>query len=144
MVEIINSEWSGNMAFDSDVDGYPVRFDADENNGGTSRGPRPKPVVLASLAACTGMDVVSILRKKQVPFTAFRISVSGETADEHPRYYRKIHLIYFLSGPGFSGNEEIMAKMERSVRLSQDNYCAVSAMLKNSCLISHEIRLLDS
>jgi putative redox protein len=106
--------------------------------------PRPKPVVLSALAACTGMDVVSILGKKQVKFTAFRISVSGEVTEEFPKYYHKIHLVYLVTGPGFKDNEEIRIKVNRSVRLSRDHYCAVSAMLKNSCEITDEIILLDS
>ena len=144
MIEIVNSDWDGDMVFNSDVDGHLVHFDADEKSGGTFLGARPKPVVLAALAACTGMDVVSILRKKQVSFTAFRISVSGETPEVHPKYYKKIHLKYILSGDGFAGNAEIRTKTERAVTLSRDTYCAVSAMLKNSCKITDEIILLDS
>jgi putative redox protein len=144
MNEIIHTDWVGKMAFDSEIDGYQIHFDAEEQFGGALHGPRPKPVVLSALAACTGMDVVSILGKKQVKFTAFRINASGEVAEEYPKYYRKIHLVYFVTGPGFKDNEEIMVKVNRAVRLSRDNYCAVSAMLKNSCEITDEIMLLDS
>jgi putative redox protein len=144
MNECINADWIGNMSFDSEIDGHLIHFDAEEKFGGTNRGPRPKPVVLSSLAACTGMDVVSILGKKQVKFTAFRISVSGEMSEEFPKYYQKIHLVYTIAGPGFKENEEIMVKVNRAVRLSRDTYCAVSAMLKNSCEITDEIILQDS
>jgi putative redox protein len=144
MNEIFNTDWVGKMAFDSEIDGHRIHFDAEEKFGGDHRGPRPKPVVLSTLAACTGMDVVSILGKKQVKFTAFRITSSGELTDEHPKYYRKIHLVYIVTGPGFKNNEEIMVKVNRAVRLSRDNYCAVSAMLKNSCEITDEIILLNS
>ncbi len=144
MNEIIQTDWVGNMSFDSEVDGHQLHFDAEEQFGGTHHGPRPKPVVLAALAACTGMDVVSILRKKQVKFTAFRINVTGEVSEEYPKYYQKIHLAYLVTGPGFKNNEDITIKVNRAVRLSRDNYCAVSAMLKNSCEISDQIILLDS
>jgi putative redox protein len=144
MNEVIHTDWVGNMSFDSEIDGHPVRFDAEEIFGGTKHGPRPKPVVLSALAACTGMDVVSILGKKQVKFSAFRISVRGEVTEEYPKYYQKIHLVYIFTGPGFKDNEEVRIKVNRSVRLSRDNYCAVSAMLKNSCEITDEIILLDS
>jgi putative redox protein len=142
--EIIHTDWVGKMAFDSEIDGTRIHFDAEEQFGGTHYGFRPKPVVLSALAACTGMDVVSILGKKQVKFTAFRISAKGELADEFPKSYRTIHLVYIVTGPGFKDNEEIMTKVNRSVRLSRDNYCAVSEMLKNSCEITDEIILLDS
>ncbi len=144
MNEIIHTDWVGKMAFDSEIDGRPIHFDAEEQFGGTHHGHRPKPAVLSALAACTGMDVVSILGKKQVRFTAFRIIANGELAEVHPKYYRKIHLVFYVTGPGFKNNEEIMIKVNRAVRLSLDNYCAVSAMLKNSCEINDEIILLDS
>jgi len=144
MNEIIRTDLVGNMSFDSTVDGFQLHFDAEEQYGGTNQGPRPKPVVLATLAACTGMDVVSILRKKQVKFTAFSISANGEVFEEYPKCYKKIHLTYFITGPSFKGNEDISVKVNRAVRLSRDNYCAVSAMLKNSCEITDEIILLDS
>jgi putative redox protein len=144
MNEIIQTDWVGNMSFDSEVDGYQLHFDAEEQFGGTHHGPRPKPVVLSALAACTGMDVVSILGKKQVKFTSFRINVSGEVTEEHPKYYQKIHLVYLVTGPGFKDNEEVSNKVDRAVRLSRDRYCAVSAMLKNSCEITDEIILMDS
>lgn len=144
MNEIIQTNWVGNMSFDSEIDGYTICFDAEEQFGGTKHGPRPKPVVLSALTACTGMDVVSILRKKQVKFSSFRITADGEIAEQHPKYYIKIHLVYLISGPGFKDNEEIMAKVNRAVRLSRDNYCAVSAMMKNTSVITDEIILLDS
>lgn len=144
MNEIIHTDWVGKMAFDSVVDGSVIHFDTEEQFGGTHHGFRPKPVVLSTLAACTGMDVISILKKKQVGFTSFRVTANGEYGDEYPKYYRKIHLVYIVTGPGFKGNEEVMVKVNRSVRLSIDNYCAVSAMLRNSCEITDEIILLDS
>jgi len=144
MNEIIHTDWVGKMAFDSEIDGSRIHFDAEVQFGGSQYGPRPKPVVLSALAACTGMDVVSILGKKQVKFTAFRISASGEVSEEYPKYYRKIHLVYLVTGPGFKDNEEVSIKVNRAVRLSRDNYCAVSAMLKNSCEITDEVILLDS
>ncbi len=144
MNEIIQTEWVGNMSFDSEADGYQIHFDAEEQFGGTHHGPRPKPVVLSALAACTGMDVISILKKKQVKFTAFKIETHGETSEEYPKYYQKIHLVYIVSGPGFKDNEDISVKVNRAVRLSRDSYCAVSAMLKNSCEITDEIILMDS
>jgi putative redox protein len=144
MNEIIQTDWVGNMSFDTEINGYKISFDAEEQYGGTHHGPRPKPVVLSALAACTGMDVISILRKKQVNFSGFRITANGELAEEHPKYYIRIHLTYFVTGPGFKDNEDIMTRVNRSVRLSRDSYCAVSAMMRNTCEITDEIILLDS
>ncbi|MGA3013211.1 MAG: OsmC family protein [Bacteroidales bacterium] len=144
MNEVIQAECVGNMSFESEIDGYQLHFDAEEQFGGTHRGYRPKPVVLAALAACTGMDVVSILGKKKVKFSIFKINVTGEVSEEYPKYYKKIHLLYEFTGPGFQDDEELRTKVNRAVRLSRDQYCAVSAMLKNSCEITDEIILKDS
>ena len=144
MNEIVHTDWIGKMMFDSEIDGRTIHFDVEEQLGGTQSGYRPKPLVLSALAACTGMDVVSILGKKQVIFTTIRISADGELAEEQPKIYRKIHLVFFFTGPDFSDNEEIMIKVNRAVRLSLDKYCAVSGMLKNSCEITDEIILLNS
>jgi putative redox protein len=144
MKETVDTNWLGNMAFESDIEGFKIKFDADEKNGGTQRGPRPKPVLLGALAGCTGMDIVSILAKKKVPVESFRISISGEIRDEYPKYYEKIHLLFELTGSGFENNPDVLAKVKRAIQLSRDNYCAISAMLKNSCEMSEEVILRNS
>jgi putative redox protein len=141
MKEIVETNWVGNLVFESDVDGFNLRLDADEKNGGTHHGPRPKPVVLGALAACTGMDIISILKKKQVVPLDFRISAVGELTEEYPKYYNKIHLVFKLTGKDFENNPDVLAKAERAILLSSEHYCAVSAMIKTSCEITHEVIL---
>ena len=57
----IQAEWLEGLAFETEVNGHKLVVDADENAGGSNRGPRPKPLMLVALAGCTGMDVISIL-----------------------------------------------------------------------------------
>lgn len=64
--------------------GQPIALDADPPEGDDSA-PSPKETLLAALAGCTGMDVVSILRKKRQPATSYEVAVTGESGDEHPR-----------------------------------------------------------
>ena len=144
MSETIQTKWLDHMVFESTIDQFKIRMDADEKFGGTNMGPRPKPLVLSALAGCTGMDVISILQKKKVIPDSFVISISGTLSEEHPKYYKKIHIVYELSGENFINNEEILIKVRRAVQLSRDNYCGISAMLKNSCEITDEIVLLNS
>lgn len=125
------------MAFEADVNGFKIMLDADPAVGGQNAGPRPKPLTLVSLAGCTGMDVISILKKMRVEPTFFNVSVEGELTEEHPKYYHKIHLIYELKGEGID-----IEKVEKAVSLSQERYCGVSALLKAGAEISHEIRIL--
>jgi putative redox protein len=126
------------MAFDVEVNGHHFMIDATEKVGGKNRGPRPKPLTLASLGGCTGMDVISILRKMRVEPDYFNVSVSAESTEEHPVYYNKILITY-----SFKGKDLPMDKLEKAITLSQDRYCGVTAMLNKAAEINHEIKILD-
>lgn len=130
----VNINWTGNMAFNVEVGGFNIPIDASEKVGGKNGGPQPKPLTLASLGGCTGMDVISILNKMRVVPSYFNVEVSGELTDEHPKYYHKIHIRYI-----FRGKDLPMAKLEKAVNLSQDRYCGVSEMLRKAAEITHEI-----
>ena len=133
----IDCSWKNGMAFEADVNGFKIMLDADPAVGGENNGPRPKPLTLVSLAGCTGMDVISILKKMRIEPEYFNISVEGELTDEHPKYYHKIHLVYELKGEGVD-----YEKVEKAVNLSQERYCGVSALLRFGAEITHEIRIL--
>ena len=62
----IELKWKNKMAFDAEVNGHIIPLDADERVGGEDHGARPKPLTLVSLGGCTGMDVVSILKKMKL------------------------------------------------------------------------------
>jgi putative redox protein len=101
-------------------------------------GPRPKPLLLAGLGGCTGMDVISILRKMRVEPEYFNVVVLAESTNEHPMYYKKIHIEY-----QFRGKDLPMDKLEKAVNLSQERYCGVSFMLGKASEITSEIKILD-
>lgn len=128
------SKHTGGMAFDTIIDGHNITVDADSQFGGEDLGPTPKPLVLQALTGCTGMDVVSLLQKMRVEYSNFEIIVEAELTDEHPKYYHKIHLIYSIKT-----KPEFHAKVEKAIDLSQDRYCGVSYMLKQSSELTHEI-----
>jgi putative redox protein len=109
-----------------------ITMDGPENFGGSNAGIRPKEMLLISLAGCTGMDVVAILRKKRTKFDDFKINISAESTDIHPKVYTKIHLEY-----AFSGKEIKEKDVERAIELSQKTYCGVTAMLSKSVEITH-------
>ena len=130
----VNVNWSGDMAFDVEVNGFNLKIDAAEAVGGKNGGPRPKPFILVALGGCTGMDVVSILKKMRIEPEYFNVEVSGEMTEEHPKYYDKLHIRYI-----FKGENLPMEKLEKAVNLSQDRYCGVSEMLAKAATITHEI-----
>lgn len=136
MKDAINVKWTGDMAFEALVDEHRIVMDARQEVGGKNSGPRPKPLLMVSLAGCTGMDVISILRKMKVEVTGFHMRVIGELTEDHPKRYTAIKLIYEFSGINLPAD-----KLQRAVELSQEKYCGVSATLKDSCEISYEIKI---
>ena len=128
------AQWTGGMAFDIELQGHKITVDATADVGGRDMGPRPKPLLLAGLAGCTGMDVVAILRKMGQEWDSFKLQIEAQTSEKHPKVYTDIKINYIFSGKNLSKD-----KIEKAVNLSQDKYCGVSAMLKNSVSISHEI-----
>lgn len=138
MKQRIDCVWDEGMSFKTEVNEHALTIDAHEMVGGENKGPRPKPLMLVALGGCTGMDVVSILKKMRVEPDYFNVSVEGELTDQHPKVYSKIHVTYI-----FKGEDLPMEKLEKAVNLSQDNYCGVSAMLKEACDLTHEIIIED-
>ena len=139
MKHIIETLWKGNMMFDADVGGHHVIMDAQAEVGGEDKGARPKELMLASLAGCTGMDVVSILRKMKVGFTGLNILVTGEVTEEHPKHYEKMHVRY-----EFTGNDLPLDQLKKAVTLSQDRYCGVSYVYKKALEVTWEIQVFPN
>ena len=125
------------MSFSTEINGHNITVDAAEEFGGANQGPRPKPLILAALAGCTGMDVASILQKMKVAFDSFQIHVDANLTDQHPKIYDRFHIVYELKGTDLP-----LAKIEKAVKLSQESYCGVSAMLSKSADLTYEIKLI--
>jgi putative redox protein len=136
MKNSVKTIWKGNMAFDSEVSGHHILMDASASFGGSDQGPRPKDLMLSSLAGCTGMDVVSLLEKMRVEVKDFQIFVEAELTEEHPIHYSKMHLIY-----EFHGNNLPIDKLQKAIELSQEKYCGVSYMYKKAFELTYEIKV---
>jgi putative redox protein len=134
----ITTSWQSGMQFESIIDGHHIFMDSAPEFGGQEKGPTPKPLVLAALGGCTGMDVVSLLKKMHVEYEGFRITAQAETTSEHPVVYTSIHLIY-----EFSGQDLPLDKLQKAVDLSQERYCSVSAMLRKAAHLTYEIKVAD-
>ena len=134
----IDIAWEEKMRFSTSVNGHDMILDADESVGGEGRGPRPKPLMLVALGGCTGMDVISILRKMRVDVDDFNVKVEGELTEEHPRHYHRIHVIY-----EFRGRDLPMAKLKKAVSLSEERYCGVSALYRQAAEMTSEIRIIE-
>ena len=105
------------------------------SDASSATAPNPMELVLMALCGCTASDVVSILRKKREPFTGVEVRAEAERAPEPPRVYTSVKLIYTVSGT------VTRKAVEDAVRLSEQKYCSVSAMLKSTTRIATEIHL---
>lgn len=126
MADKITTDWKGGLTFESDnPSGKTVIMDTDIEGQDERYGLGPKAMMLSSLAGCSALDVISILDKMKSPIDDFKIEVSGELTDEHPRYYHSVIVDYHFYGSDLDKN-----KCERAVELSIEKYCGVMEMFR--------------
>jgi len=134
MKESIKATWLNDLAFEANVDGHKIYLDSSAEHGGKNMGPRPKPMMMIALAGCTGMDVVSILKKMRVDIESLDIEIEGDVTEEHPKRFEGMKVIYKIKGKDVS-----YKSVEKAVTLSKERYCGVSANLIKAFPIEHEI-----
>jgi putative redox protein len=93
---------------------------------------------LVSLAGCTAMDVQWILERRRQKIEYFQITANGKRRDEDPRSYESIDLEYVVKGENVRKDA-----VERAIRLSQEKYCSVRAMVKDSVKLNITYRISD-
>ncbi len=109
--------------------GHPIVVDGDKKTGNS-----PVELVLIGLCGCTGYDVASILRKKREPLTSLVVSAEADRGTESPTVFSAIRLVYRVGG-------KVSPKsVEDAVRLSEEKYCSVAAMLSKSAKITYTIQ----
>ncbi|MBZ5703842.1 MAG: OsmC family protein [Acidobacteriia bacterium] len=125
--------WVDNFRFVAEASsGHSVIVDGDKRSASS-----PMELVLIGLCGCTGYDVASILRKKREPFTSLEVRALAERAANPPSVYTAIKLIYRVGG-------KVSHKaVEDAVRLSEEKYCSVSAMLQKTAKISLAIEYAE-
>jgi|SRR3712207_2077569 len=119
------------MHFVGEVDGFHVDLDAKEEVGGRGAGADPIHLLLLGLAGCTGMDVISILRKKRQQVSGLTVEVQGSRVDEHPKIYDYIEVLYRVWGKDVDPKA-----VKRSIELSKTRYCPAMAMLGETAKIA--------
>lgn len=136
MKNLVETKWLGKMAFETDLGGHSLIIDADQSVGGENRGPRPKPLMLAALAGCTAMDVISLLTKMRIPVDYFNVKVEGDITEEHPKHYYKVKIVYEVRGKNIP-----LDKVQHAINLSQEKYCGVMHVYKRVMDIETEIKI---
>ena len=129
------AQWTDNDRFVAiSSSGHSIVLDAGKEKTANS----PMELVLIGLCGCTATDVVTILRKKREPFTSLEVHARAERAPEPPTVYTQIHLTYRVTG-------NISRKaMEDAVRLSEEKYCSVAAMLNKTAKITYSIEYVEN
>lgn len=120
--------WKSGLSFTGTADsGFDVPLGVPADHGGEDDGTSPMELVLIALGGCTGMDVISILKKKQQDVTRFEIALHGDRATDHPKVYTDITIEYIVTGHNIDPEA-----VKRAVELSEGKYCSVNGMLKKS------------
>jgi putative redox protein len=127
------------MRFDVETgSGHHVILDAAEHNGGHNSGPQPMEMLLVALAGCSGMDIITILRKKRQDITGYELRIHGMRAEEHPKVFLDITLEHI-----FRGHNIRPEAVERAIELTEERYCGASAMLGKIATIGHTFSIIE-
>ena len=128
------------MRFDAEAgSGHHVTLDAAEHGGGQNAGFRPMELLLVGLGGCTGMDVISILRKKRQQVTGYEVHVSGIRAEDHPMVFVEITVEHIVTG-----HDVQPEAVERAIQLSKKRYCGAGAMLGKVAHLTHTFRIVEA
>ena len=128
----VNGQWHGGMKFAfEDGHGHHLTVDAPDNQGDPFEGFMPAYLLLASLAACTGIDIANILRKQRQELASLEIKVRGVQEPAPPWAFKEIHLDYTLQGQKLDERA-----VQRAIHLAEDKYCSIGATIGNVAAIT--------
>ena len=117
-------------------DGASVIMDAKPDIGGANKGMRPMQLMAASLAGCSSIDVLLILRKQKLEPEFYEVEIDASRVETHPQVFDHIHLTFKLKGVPRD-------KAERAVDLSVNKYCSVSKMIDHAVKITSSVELIE-
>lgn len=112
------------LKFEVEVEGRRIELNSSKMIGQAFT---PMELFLVALAGCTAMDVQWIMDRERRKVDKFDMAVSGIRRGEDPKYYESIDIRYNFAGPDL-GKDAV----ERAIRLSQEKYCSVRAMVNDS------------
>lgn len=132
---VTRTVWTEKMKFVAESGGHQVRMDA-HSPIGTDSAMTPKELVAIGIAGCTAMDVVALMKKHKEPLESLEIETKvSQTESGQPRVFKEVSLTFFFKG---DLNKE---RVLEAVRLSQTQYCGVSAMIVKTAPIHYKVVL---
>jgi putative redox protein len=130
-------KWTGKGQFvGTDSTRHSVVMSTQDEENAT--GMKPSELLLVALGGCTGVDVVSILKKRRQNLTSLEIEVTGEQDADPPWVYRKIHLEYRLHGSGLSSKI-----VERAISLSEEKYCSIRVTIAGTAEVTSSYTIAE-
>ena len=115
--------------------GHAVAIDTDRDRNSA---PSPMELLLLALGSCTGVDVVSILRKKRQSVTDYRVEVRGQRREDHPRSYKRMEVHHIVTGRNISERS-----VAQAIELSEQKYCSVAATLRPTAEIVSSFEIIE-
>lgn len=127
------------MAFLGTADtGFTIKMDAHPSVGGDNDGFRPLELLLLGLGGCTGMDVISILRKKKQAISGFEVQLHADRAKDIPHVFTEVTINFIVRGRDINPTA-----VERAIELSATKYCSAQAMLEPSVEITSSYKIVE-
>ena len=120
--------------------GHRLSLDSDRES---NTGPGPMELLLAALGSCTATDVVIILGKKRQKLESLEVSVSGERAADPPRVWTRLDVVFRVRGRNPEGGPLDEKAVADAVRLSEEKYCSVAAMLRKTAQLTVRYEVLS-
>lgn len=109
-----------------------------DTNGDRKSAPTPLEMLLVSVAACTAADVISIMEKKRQKVSAYKVEITGDRREEHPRAFTKFHIHHIVYGRDVS--EQALAQ---AIELSDTKYCSVAATARPTAEIQTSFEIIE-
>jgi putative redox protein len=135
-MQTANVQWIGEQRFlATSPSGHGVLIDSDRES---NKAPGPMELVLMALGACTATDIVIILGKKRQKLESLEVLCSGERASDPPTVWKKLEIVYRLSGALDEG------AVKHAIALSEEKYCSVAAMLQKTAKVTWRYELLPA
>lgn len=101
--------------------------------------PTPMEIQLMSLGGCSGIDIVSMLKKMRQELTGFNTTLTAERAEVHPKAFTKINLEYHFTGKNLDPHS-----IEKAIKLSHETYCSIAAVLKPAVEITYSYTITEA
>jgi putative redox protein len=140
MIQIELERVHGDFGFEAkDAAGHTVRIDSSPETGGEHFGVRPMQMLLMGLGGCSGIDIVSILKKQRQHVEGFRMHIEGEREKgKEPSLWTNVKVVFELRG------RIDPEKARKACELSMEKYCSVAMTLRAAhCHISWELKVIE-